>query len=110
MARLVPRLVPAIHVVQLPADPEPSGGSRTWMAGTSPAMTPLTQAGPIASAVHHIGVSVANLDDALAFWESWLGRRASWRTILDRPYLARHVGIAGVSIEAAFIDLPGRSE
>jgi catechol 2,3-dioxygenase-like lactoylglutathione lyase family enzyme len=70
-------------------------------------MTPLSQAGPIASAVHHIGVSVANLDDALAFWESWLGRRASWRKILDRPYLARHVGIAGVSIEAAFIDLPG---
>ena len=35
------------------------------------------QAGPVASAVHHIGVSVASRDDALAFWESFLGRKAS---------------------------------
>ena len=69
--------------------------------------TSVSEADAIASGVHHIGVSVANLDDALAFWEPYLGRRARWRTILDRPYLARHVGIPGVSIEAAFVDLPG---
>jgi catechol 2,3-dioxygenase-like lactoylglutathione lyase family enzyme len=65
------------------------------------------QPGAIASAVHHVGVSVARLDDALAFWERFLGRTARWRTRLDRPYLGRHVGIPGVAIEAAFIDLPG---
>ena len=60
-----------------------------------------------ASAVHHIGVSVASIDAALAFWESFLGVRARWRTTLDRPYLAAIVGIPSVSIKAAFLDLPG---
>lgn len=60
-----------------------------------------------ASAVHHVGVSVADLDQALAFWESFLGAPARWRTILDRPYLGSIVGIPGVSIKAAFVDLPG---
>jgi catechol 2,3-dioxygenase-like lactoylglutathione lyase family enzyme len=58
-------------------------------------------------AVHHVGMSVADLDRALAFWEPLLGVRARWRTLLDRPYLGRHVGYPGVSIEAAFVDLPG---
>jgi catechol 2,3-dioxygenase-like lactoylglutathione lyase family enzyme len=60
-----------------------------------------------ALAIHHIGVSVADLDAALAFWEQFLGVPARWRTILDRPYLSEVVGVPGVSIEAAFIDLPG---
>jgi catechol 2,3-dioxygenase-like lactoylglutathione lyase family enzyme len=57
--------------------------------------------------VHHIGITVANLDTALAFWEKFLGRPARWTTILDRPYLSRVVGYPGVSIRAAFVDLPG---
>ena len=69
--------------------------------------TSVSQPGAIASDVHHIGVSVASLDNALAFWESFLERKASWRTMLDRPYLARHIGIPGISIEAAFVELPG---
>jgi catechol 2,3-dioxygenase-like lactoylglutathione lyase family enzyme len=60
-----------------------------------------------ASAVHHIGMSVASINDALAFWEPFLGVAARWRTTLDRPYLSRTLGIPGVSIKAAFIDLPG---
>lgn len=60
-----------------------------------------------ASAVHHIGMSVASLAEALAFWESFLGVHARWRTTLDRPYLGTHVGMPGVAIEAAFVDLPG---
>jgi catechol 2,3-dioxygenase-like lactoylglutathione lyase family enzyme len=60
-----------------------------------------------AAAVHHIGVSVANIDEALAFWESFLGVPARWRTTLDRPYLGAVVGIPGIAIKAAFIDLPG---
>jgi catechol 2,3-dioxygenase-like lactoylglutathione lyase family enzyme len=52
-------------------------------------------------------MSVSDLDAALAFWESYLGAPARWRTVLDRPYLGRHVGYPGVSIEAAFLDLPG---
>jgi catechol 2,3-dioxygenase-like lactoylglutathione lyase family enzyme len=60
-----------------------------------------------ALAIHHIGVSVADLESALTFWEEFLGVPARWRTTLDRPYLSRVIGIAGVSIKAAFIDLPG---
>jgi catechol 2,3-dioxygenase-like lactoylglutathione lyase family enzyme len=61
----------------------------------------------IASAVHHIGMTVASLDEALTFWEAFLGLPARWRTTLDRPYLGKHVGIPGVAINAAFLDLPG---
>jgi catechol 2,3-dioxygenase-like lactoylglutathione lyase family enzyme len=57
--------------------------------------------------VHHIGITVANVEMALAFWEKFLGRSARWTTILDRPYLSRVVGYPGVSIKAAFVDLPG---
>jgi glyoxylase I family protein len=52
-------------------------------------------------------MSVADLDEALAFWQQFLGVEARWRTVLDRPYLGRHVGYPGVSIDAAFLDLPG---
>lgn len=60
-----------------------------------------------ATGLHHVGMSVATLDAALAFWEPFLGVPARWRTLLDRPYLGRHVGYPGLSIKAAFIDLPG---
>jgi catechol 2,3-dioxygenase-like lactoylglutathione lyase family enzyme len=58
-------------------------------------------------AVHHIGMSVASLEAALAFWEGFLGRPARWTTVLDRPYLSRVVGYPGIAIKAAFVDLPG---
>ncbi|MEP0323949.1 VOC family protein [Bauldia litoralis] len=69
----------------------------------------MATAGEAASAtgLHHVGMSVADLDAALAFWEPFLGVPARWRTVLDRPYLGRHVGYPGVTIRAAFIDLPG---
>jgi len=66
---------------------------------------PATHSGDLA--LHHVGMSVADLDTALAFWEAFLGVPARWRTVLDRPYLGRHVGYPGVSIDAAFVDLPG---
>lgn len=67
----------------------------------------MTSAGVGIPRVHHIGMSVGSLDQALAFWEPFLGVKARWRTVLDRPYLGRHVGYPGVSIDAAFVDLPG---
>jgi catechol 2,3-dioxygenase-like lactoylglutathione lyase family enzyme len=57
--------------------------------------------------VHHIGMSVASLETALTFWEAFLGHKARWVTVLDRPYLSRVVGYPGASIRAAFVDLPG---
>ena len=52
-------------------------------------------------------MSVRDLDRALLFWEKFLGVPARWKTVLDRPYLSRVVGYSGVSIRAAFVDLPG---
>jgi catechol 2,3-dioxygenase-like lactoylglutathione lyase family enzyme len=69
--------------------------------------TNVAGAAATATAVHHIGMSVAGIDDALAFWEAFLGVPARWRTMLERPYLGRHVGYPGIRIAAAFIDLPG---
>jgi catechol 2,3-dioxygenase-like lactoylglutathione lyase family enzyme len=64
---------------------------------------------PLASVTrpHHIGMSVASIDAALEFWESFLSTKARWRTVLDKPYLGRHVGYPGVAMDAAFVDLPG---
>ncbi len=52
-------------------------------------------------------MTVSNLDEALGFWESFLGIPARWRTLLDRPYLAVHTGYPGIHIAAASLDLPG---
>lgn len=57
--------------------------------------------------VHHGGVSVSSLEQALDFWEGFLEVSARWQTVLDRPYLGQHVGYPGVRIAAAFLDLPG---
>lgn len=62
---------------------------------------------PLVSGVHHVGMSVADLDAALDFWRRFLGLEPRWRTVLDRPYLGRHLGYPGVTIDAAFLDLPG---
>jgi glyoxylase I family protein len=68
---------------------------------------PVATTAPVATAVHHVGMSVADLDAALDFWRGFLGVEPRWRTVLDRPYLGRHVGYPGVAIDAAFVDLPG---
>ena len=70
---------------------------------------PTSKPGTIATptAVHHVGMSVASIDAALAFWERFLGAPALWRKLLDRPYLSKIIGIPGVSIKGAFIELPG---
>jgi catechol 2,3-dioxygenase-like lactoylglutathione lyase family enzyme len=62
---------------------------------------------PAVTGVHHIGITVASLDGALAFWERFLGKPARWTTVLESPYLSRVVGYPHASIKAAFIDLPG---
>ena len=56
---------------------------------------------------HHVGISVADIDAALRFWEGFLGYPERWRTVLDKPYLGTIVGHPGMVIDAAFVDLPG---
>ena len=58
-------------------------------------------------AVHHIGVTVADLDRSVAFWERLLGATARDRRTLDGPQLATMVGYPGIRIESCWLDLPG---
>ncbi|MBN9072946.1 MAG: VOC family protein [Rhizobiales bacterium] len=67
----------------------------------------MSEAANTIQSVHHIGMTVASLEAALAFWENFLGKPARWTTVLNRPYLGRVVGIPDVAIRAAFVDLPG---
>ena len=58
-------------------------------------------------AVHHVGVTVADMDRAVAFWTALLGAAARERTVLRAPQLATLVGYPGIHIERCWIDLPG---
>ncbi|MFP5375510.1 MAG: VOC family protein [Acidimicrobiia bacterium] len=58
-------------------------------------------------AVHHVGVTVADLDRAVRFWEALPGVASRDRRVLQGPQLATMVGYAGVRIECAWLDLPG---
>ena len=58
-------------------------------------------------AVHHVGVTVVDLDRSAAFWERLLGAGARDRRILDGPRLAAMVGYEGIRIDSCWIDLPG---
>jgi catechol 2,3-dioxygenase-like lactoylglutathione lyase family enzyme len=58
------------------------------------------------SAVEHIGVSVSDLDAALAFWEPFLGRRGR-RRVFDFAEVGEITGYPGVTLSSAFLDLPG---
>jgi len=58
-------------------------------------------------AVHHVGVTVVDMDRAVAFWTGLLGVPSRDRRVLEGPQLATMVGYPGISIESCWIDLPG---
>ena len=62
--------------------------------------------GPFA-AVHHVGITVADLDRAVAFWETLLQTSARDRAVLRGPQLGTMVGYPGIHIESCWLDLPG---
>lgn len=62
---------------------------------------------PLYAAVHHVGVTVADLDRAVAFWERLLGVASRDRRVIDGPQVGTMVGYPGVRIERCWIDLPG---
>ncbi len=57
--------------------------------------------------IHHIGITVRDIDRSVEFWRSFLGVEPRWRQILNAPYLGRVTGYPGVNIDATIIDLPG---
>lgn len=58
-------------------------------------------------AVHHVGITVADLDRAIAFWECLLGTPSRQRRMLDGPGVGVMVGYPGVRIDSCWLDLPG---
>jgi catechol 2,3-dioxygenase-like lactoylglutathione lyase family enzyme len=60
------------------------------------------------SGVAHFGLTVSDIAAAIAFWERFLGTPPTATPLLERPYIARLVGIPDARIQAAFFDLPGR--
>lgn len=58
-------------------------------------------------AVHHVGVTVEDLDRAVAFWEALLGVASRDRRVLQGPQLATMVGYPGIRIDSCWVDLPG---
>jgi len=57
------------------------------------------------NAVHHAGVTVADLDRSVTFWSGVLEREPLWRRMLDAPYLADVTGYSGCRIEVAMFEL-----
>ncbi len=58
-------------------------------------------------AVHHVGITVADLDRSAAFWGELLGVTPAPVEHLQGPGLGRLVGYPGVRIERRWVDLPG---
>lgn len=58
-------------------------------------------------AVHHVGITVADLTDAIAFWQRLLGTPPRDRRTLEGPQLGTLVGYSGVRIDSCWFDLPG---
>ena len=63
--------------------------------------------GADAQRLHHIGLTVGDLEESLRFWEQLFGVTANSRRLLDQPHIGAIVGHPGVAIDAAWIDVPG---
>ncbi|MGH9177201.1 MAG: VOC family protein [Acidimicrobiales bacterium] len=54
-----------------------------------------------------MGVTVSDLDRAVAFWERLLGVPSRDRQVLEGPQLGTMVGYPGIRIDRCWVDLPG---
>jgi catechol 2,3-dioxygenase-like lactoylglutathione lyase family enzyme len=57
--------------------------------------------------LQHVGISVADLERSISFWEGLLGAPARDRRVLQGPGLGTLVGYEGVQIDSCWFDLPG---
>ncbi len=66
-----------------------------------------SEASPSFEAVHHVGVTVADLERSVDFWQRLLGTPPRNRRVLEGPGVATMVGYPGVRIDSCWFDLPG---
>jgi catechol 2,3-dioxygenase-like lactoylglutathione lyase family enzyme len=57
--------------------------------------------------VHHVGISVQDMDRSLAFWTRFLEAEPISRRVADAPFIGDLVGHAGAVLEIAWLELPG---
>lgn len=70
-------------------------------------MTNQPETGAALGPIHHVGISVRDMDVALGFWERFIGVPARSRRLVDAPFLGELVGYPGIVLEIAWVDLPG---
>ncbi|MDQ6607603.1 MAG: VOC family protein [Actinomycetota bacterium] len=58
-------------------------------------------------ALDHVGISVADLDRSIGFWERLLAAPPRDRRIREGPRLGTLVGYEGVRIDSCWFDFPG---
>ena len=56
--------------------------------------------------LHHVGISVRDMDVSLGFWERFLQVPARSRRVNDAPFVGQLVGYPGIVLEIAWVDLP----
>ena len=59
------------------------------------------------SKLHHVGITVSDVDRSLLFWKEFLGVEPRFNKVLDAPYLSEITGYNNISLDACLIDLPG---
>lgn len=62
---------------------------------------------PVIRGTHHVGISVDDMDRALAFWRDWLELEPTSRRTIEAAFLGELVGYPGVVLEIAWLELPG---
>ena len=62
---------------------------------------------PFFDVVHHIGVSVADLDRSIAFWTRMLAVPGRDRRVLEGPQLGTLLGYPRARVDSCWFDLPG---
>ena len=57
--------------------------------------------------LHHIGVTVTDMDRSLEFWREFMGVEPSTRRVVGAEFLGTLVGRPGAELEIAWLDLQG---
>ena len=58
-------------------------------------------------AVQHVGITVADMDRAVAFWSALLGGSPRDRRVMGGPQLGTMVGYPEIRMDSCWFDLPG---
>jgi glyoxylase I family protein len=64
---------------------------------------------PIAAVSNHTGITVADIDGAIAFWRDVMGFDVSPKRRRGGPIFERITGVPGAEIDIAYVSVPGHT-